>query len=135
MVHVLERIAARLGVLDRVAGLPKIATSLDGLCRVLINRFKIEGQYLTKLEVKKGSDGSAIVATRRLIATSNQLKSMQPLLSKMHEAVVERAPASERESIFDSHPGASSVCQMRPIECGCAHPAMLSRQPHTRLAA
>jgi abnormal spindle-like microcephaly-associated protein len=109
MVLVLKRMCSRPGVPELVDGLPRIVSSLDGICRVLVNRLKMEGQYLTKLEVKKGSDASASIATRRLISTSNQLKSLQALLTQMHDAVCNRPRHTGRESVFDSgHPGTAA---------------------------
>ena len=86
-VHVLKRICSRDNVLNSLSAPEKALLHWKGVYKVLYNRLQKEGQYLSKLENKKGSDVSACSATRRLICTSEQLKALKELIEPMQEAL------------------------------------------------
>jgi hypothetical protein len=85
-VRVLRLMCGRAGVLTAIASTPRLVLQWDGVCRLLTTRLKAEGGYMTKLEVKKGSDASAGAATRRLITLTNQLRELRELLRCVHDA-------------------------------------------------
>ena len=66
-----------------------------GVYKVLYNRLQKEGQYLSKLENKKGSDVSACSATRRLISTSEQLKELKKLIEPVQASIEVKIASGE----------------------------------------
>lgn len=74
-----------------------------GVYKVLYNRLQKEGQYLSKLENKKGSDVSACSATRRLISTSEQLKALKELIEPVQSAVEARVASGESSRCNRAH--------------------------------
>lgn len=88
-VSVLRKACARSGVLGHIA-VERTLVKWKGVYRVLYTRLQKEGQYLSKLEHKKGSDASACNATRSLIQTSEQLKILKQLIKPLHKRVVKQ---------------------------------------------
>lgn len=86
-VLVLKRIVDRENVFENMHSPDKTLVHWKGVYKVLYNRLQKEGQYLSKLENKKGSDVSACSATRRLISTSEQLKALKELIVPVQRAV------------------------------------------------
>lgn len=94
-VLVLQRICARDKVFQSMNAPDKTLVHWKGVYKVLYNRLQKEGQYLSKLENKKGSDASACSATRRLISTSEQLKALKELIEPVQTTIEAKIGSGE----------------------------------------
>ena len=94
-VSVLQRICMRDKVFQSMLAPDKTLVHWKGVYKVLYNRLQKEGQYLSKLENKKGSDASACSATRRLISTSEQLKALKELIEPVQATIEDKIASGE----------------------------------------
>ena len=60
---------------------PDVLSKLEGVARLLAPKLSADQKYLTKLEQQKGSDTSARQATKALLSTSRQLRTLRGVLA------------------------------------------------------
>lgn len=112
---VLAALCVRRGVLVAAEPPAKLLAPLESIRRVLFGSLKVEGQSLANLEMRKGGDASAHHAARRVIAISEQVKAVQPIIGAVRSERVRRGGSNGGEAV-PATPAAAGAAPQHHID-------------------